>query len=133
MSRATRRLTLATILAWFMAIAGCGHDQRLVSIDISPKDATIKGAGLELHYKALGSYSHPPNTKDITDQVLWESSAPQIVSIDQNGVATSGLGCGTGLEITATSSPRTPKSDSVIVGHVTVNVTQPAGTNPNCS
>jgi len=53
--------------------------------------------------------------------------------VDQHGVATSGLGCGTNLEITATSNTNTPKSDSVIVGRVLVNVKQPPGTNPNCS
>jgi hypothetical protein len=114
-------------------LSGCGHDQRLDSISIEPDNATITGAGLELHYTALGSYSHPPNTKDITNQVTWASSAPQIISVDQNGVATSGLGCGTNLEITATSNTATPRSDSVVVGRVTVNVKQPTGVNPNCN
>ena len=36
------------------------------------------------------------------------------------------------LMAAATSNIHTPKSDSIVVGHVTVNVTQPAGTNPNC-
>jgi hypothetical protein len=125
MSRVTARVVLVIVLTWLLAIFGCGHDQHLDSISISPNNVTINGAGLDLHYTALGHYSHPPNTKDITDQLLWESSAPQIITVDQNGVATSGLGCGTNLQITATSSPRTPKSDSVIVGRVTVNVTQP--------
>lgn len=132
MSRVLARVALVVVVASFLAFPGCGHDQKLISISIEPNNATINGAGLELHYKALGTYAHPPNTKDITNQVLWESSAPQIISVDQKGVATSGLGCGTNLEITATSSPNTPKADSVIVGRVTVNVTQPPGTNPNC-
>ena len=116
-----------------MAFFGCGHDQHLDSITIEPNNATITGAGLDIHYTALGHYSHPPNTKDITDQLTWASSAPQIITVDQHGVATSGLGCGTNLEITATSNTNTPKSDSVIVGRVIVNVKQPPGTNPNCS
>lgn len=126
------RLSLVVVSASLLSLVACGHDQRLDSISIEPKNVTITGAGLDIHYTALGHYSHPPNTKDITDQVTWASSAPQIITVDAQGVATSGLGCGTNLEITATSSPNTPKSDSVVVGSVTVNVNQPPGTNPNC-
>ncbi len=62
----TTRLVVAVVVAWFMTLSGCGYDQRLDSISIEPDNATITGAGLELHYTALGQYSHPPNTKDIT-------------------------------------------------------------------
>ncbi len=120
-------------LAGVLALSSCAHDEQLNSISIQPDNVTITGAGLDIHYTALGHYSHPPNTKDITDLVTWESSAPQIISVDQHGVATSGLGCGTNLQITATSDTRTPKSNSVVVGTVTVNVKQPAGTDPNCT
>jgi len=131
MQFATSKLALIIALTWFLALSGCGHDQALEFISVEPGNVTITGAGLDIHYIALGHYSHPPNTKDITDIVTWSSSAPQIISVDQNGVATSGLGCGTNLEITATSDTRTPKSNSVVVGRVTVNVKQPG--NPNCS
>ncbi len=126
------RFALVIAVASFLAFFGCAHDEHLDSITIEPNNTTITGAGLDIHYTALGHYSHPPNTKNITDQLTWASSAPQIITVDQQGVATSGLGCGTNLEITATSNTNTPKSDSVIVGRVTVNVTQPSGTNPNC-
>jgi hypothetical protein len=133
MQFARSRLALIISLTWLLALSGCGHDQALDFISIEPDNVTITGAGLEIHYTALGHYSHPPNTKDITELVTWASSAPQIISVDQHGVATSGLGCGTNLEITATSDTRTPKSNSVVVGRVTVNVKQPAGSNANCT
>jgi hypothetical protein len=128
------RFTLIFTLTCLLALSGCGLDERLESITVSPNNLTITGAGLEVHYVALGHYSHPANTKDITGFVTWASSAPQIISVEQTGVATSGLGCDTGLQITATSNASTPhKSDSVIVGGAIVNVKQPAGTNPNCT
>jgi len=129
----TARFVVVVVVAWFLTLSGCGHDQHLDAISIEPDNATITGAGLELHYTALGIYSHPPNTKNITEQVTWASSAPQIISVDQHGVAISGLGCGTNLEITATSNTATPRSDSIVVGRVTVNVKQPTGVNPNCN
>jgi hypothetical protein len=127
---AISRLILALPLTWLLTLSSCGHDQKLDFISIQPDNVTITGAGLDIHYTALGHYSHPPNTKDITDLVTWASSAPQVISVDQHGVATSGLGCGSNLEITATSDTRTPRADSIVVGTVTVNVKQP--NNPNC-
>jgi hypothetical protein len=127
---AISRLILALSLTGLLTLSSCGHDQKLDSITIQPDNVTITGAGLDIHYTAFGHYSHPPNTKDVTDLVTWASSAPQVISVDQHGVATSGLGCGTNLEITAPSDTRTPKADSIVVGTVTVNVKQP--NNPNC-
>jgi hypothetical protein len=122
---------LTLVLTSLLIVSSCGHDQRLDSISIEPQNTTITGPGVEVHFTALGHYSHPPNTKDITDQLTWASSVPQILPVDQQGVATSTLGCGTNLEITATSNTNTPKADSVVVGSVTVNVKQP--NDPNCN
>ena len=128
------RFTSILSLTCLLALSSCGLDERLESISVTPNNVTITGAGLELHYTALGHYSHPSNTKDITAFVTWASSAPQIISVEQTGVATSGLGCDSNLAITATSNASTPhKSDSVIVGSAIVNVKQPTGTNPNCT
>jgi len=124
------RVALAFVLMCLLVLSACGHDQTLDFISIEPDSVTITGAGLQVHYTALRDYSHPPNIKDITHQLTWASSSPQIITVDQNGVATSTQGCGTNLEITATSSPNTPKADSVVVGRVTVNVKQP--NDPNC-
>jgi len=121
---------VVAILSLLLTLSGCGHDQTLNSISIEPDNATVTGPGLQIHYTALGHYSHPPNTKDITSQLTWASSAPQIISVDQQGVATSTSGCGTNLEITAPSNTQTPRADSVVVGRVTVNVKQP--NDPNC-
>jgi hypothetical protein len=123
-------LALTTALLLLSMLLSCGHDQALDFITIEPDNSTVVGAGVQIHYTALGHYSHPPNTKNITGQLTWDSSTPQIISVDQNGVATSTLGCGTNLEITATSNTNTPKADSVVVGRVTVNVSQP--NNPDC-
>jgi hypothetical protein len=115
------------VLATLLSFPSCGHDHKLVSITINPPGATITGPGVDVHFQALGQYIHPPESKDITDSVVWASAAPQIVSIVSNtGVATSGDGCGANITITATaySNPQN-KSGSVVVGTATVNVTQP--------
>jgi len=42
-----------------LSLSGCGHDQTLNSISIEPDNATVTGPGLQIHYTALGHYSHP--------------------------------------------------------------------------
>jgi len=114
------------VLALATLLLGCGFKRQLVSIEVIPSGSNITGTGVIVDFKALGHYIHPPDTHDITDQVTWESSAPQIISIDANtGVAVSGDGCGTNILITATGySDPNSHSGGVVVGTGTVSVTQ---------
>ena len=65
-----------------LSFSGCGHDQELVSIDVQPSTETFgsstvmvsEDAGLQVQLKALGTYIHPPVTKDITNSVTWTST-----------------------------------------------------------
>ncbi len=113
-----------------LGLSSCGHDQKLISIAINPPGASITGAGVVVNFQAIGTFIHPPESKDITTSVVWMSAAPQVVSIVSNtGVATSGTGCGTNITITATaySNPQS-KSGSVVVGTAAVSVKG----NPGC-
>jgi hypothetical protein len=91
-----------------------------------PDKTTLAGTGVELQFKAIGNYQHPPDSRDITTSVTWESVAPQIVTVDQTGLAISKNGCGTNITITATghSDPH-DSSSGLVVGTAAVNVTQP--------
>ena len=118
------------VVGAMLSLPSCGHDQKLVSVTVSPSAATIAGPGIEVDFKAVGTYIHPPESRDITTSVVWTSAAPQVVSIISNtGVATSGAFCGTNITITATafSNPQS-QSGSVVVGTAGVTVTQP----PTC-
>ena len=131
-----RILGLCAALGLGLSFLSCGHEQKLVSISVTPANVTITGAGLQIQYTATGHYAHPPELKDLTQKVVWSTPATQIISFSttQPGLATSGLGCGTGLLIVATlfSNPSNPQAGTEIVGSTTVNVNQPKGTNPNC-
>ena len=102
---------------------------------VTPSNTTIIGQGLELQFTAVGHYIHPPESKDITSTVIWKSTAEQIISFitpDKPGLATSGLGCGTNIGISAVvySNPNNPSSGNAVIGTATVSVTQP--NDPNC-
>ena len=129
-------LFLATFL--LSTMLSCGHDQQLESITVTPAvenfGATdipvFADAGLSVHLRALGSYIHPPVTKDITNQVTWTSNTPQMVTVDANGVATAtGQSCG-GTIITATivtnhSDGAISSTGALVTGSMQANVICP--------
>ena len=125
-----RVLGVTAILAGVFAVPGCSEGQKLVSITVNPPNASITGSGAIVPYAAYGNYTHPPESKDLTHSVVWSSSFPQAISINAaTGVATTGLGCGTNIVITAAlySKPGNPSSGTVGTGTATVSVTQAPG------
>jgi hypothetical protein len=121
---------LITVFLLVFGSLSCGNDQSLSFIEVRPNDVTITGAGLDLQFTAIGHYNHPPTTKDITSQVIWRSSADQIISFitpDRPGLATSQFGCGTNLPVQAVMyrNPKNPSNGTAIIGTAIVNVKQP--------
>ncbi len=118
---------VCVILMGLSSALGCSEGQKLVAITVSPQNLTITGVGGVVPFVAYGSYTHPPESRDITRSVTWSSSFPQAISIDPaTGVATTGSGCGVNIIITAAlySKPANPSSGTVAVGTSTVNVKQ---------
>jgi Bacterial Ig-like domain (group 2)/Divergent InlB B-repeat domain len=123
------------VLAAGLASVNCGRDQELVSIQIQPDTETFgasdiqvsANAGAQVQLRALGSYIHPPVTKDITNQVTWSSNTPQMVTVNSSGLITvTGDACG-GTLISATvdtnkSSGGISSSGALVTGYMTANV-----------
>ncbi|HEV8046979.1 MAG TPA: Ig-like domain-containing protein [Terriglobales bacterium] len=140
-SRIRRRLGLALILAVTLVGAGCGTSQQLVGINIEPTTETFGSAttpvqddaGLNVQLRALGTYIHPPATKDITNQVTWVSNTPQMVTVTSTGLITAtGRACGNTL-ISATVNKNSTDGGlsspgAVVTGNMTANVTCFTGT-----
>ena len=100
-------LRVALILSLILPLAfmpSCGRPQQLSSITLQPTGTFTFGAAdpnLFVNLRAFGTYVHPDQTKDITSQVTWQSSAPELVSVAGGKVAPTGNGCGTGLAVYA--------------------------------
>src|ERR1700694_3516462 len=86
-----------------LSVASCGHSQQLVSLAIQPAIETfgasnipvIANAGSAVQLRALGTYIHPPVTKDITNQVTWASNDTQMFTVSSTGLLTAtGFFCG---------------------------------------
>ena len=63
------KFALAAVAALFLAMSSCAFNQHLTSIRVSPPGATFQGVGAQIQFTAVGTYIHPPETKDITSQV----------------------------------------------------------------
>jgi Bacterial Ig-like domain (group 2) len=104
-----------------LSLASCGHDQELTNIPV-PADA-----GLQVQLTALGTYIHPPVTKDITNQVTWSSSTTQMVTVNSTGLITvTGQACGNSLVSATLKSAH----GGIQTGFMTANVVCFTGTGP---
>lgn len=128
-------VVLVAVAGLLLGVNSCGRDQQLVSIQIQPAVETfgssttpvIENAGSQVQLRALGTYIHPPVTKDITNQVTWSSNTPQMITVDSAGLVTAtGESCG-GTLVSATVNTNTSagglsSSGAVVTGFMTANV-----------
>jgi hypothetical protein len=126
-----------------LSISSCGDPQTLQSITIQPGTETVgasnfpvsQDAGFQTQLTALGTYLHPPVTKNITDQVTWASNTPQMFTVSSTGLLTAtGAACGSTL-VSATVTTNSDasgvsSSGAIVVGYMTAAVTCFTGTGP---
>jgi len=126
---------LVALAAGLLNVVSCGRDQELVSIQVQPTTETFGAAnipvpldqGLQVQLSALGTYIHPPVTKDITDQVTWASNSPQMVTVSSTGLITAtGDTCGnTLIAATVTTNKSVGGINSpgaIVTAYMTANV-----------
>jgi trimeric autotransporter adhesin len=82
-------LGLSTLL-----VVGSCSTKHLVSIAVTPQDASVAQVGQTTQFTAMGTTNHvnvPP--EDLTSTVTWTSSTPSVATITSSGLATA-TGCG---------------------------------------
>lgn len=91
-------LALITAATLLFVLSSCGFNQHLESIQVEPTTVTFGGVGAAIQFTALGTYIHPPATKDITGTVTWSVDSQNLVSFSNTmpGLATAINDCGTG-------------------------------------
>jgi hypothetical protein len=135
MSWKPRKFTLvAFAILCVVVLPSCGRDQELTGITIQPATETFGDsntpvnldAGLNVQLRALGTYIHPPVTKDITGQVTWAANDTQMVTVTPGGLLTAtGLVCGNSLvaaTVTTNKVGTLSSSGAIITGYMTANV-----------
>jgi hypothetical protein len=118
----------AALVFTVMTSLSCMHERKLVSITIHPlaftfptPDPSAQGV-----FTALGNYIHPPDTRDITDQVTWKTDVPQLLQINKGVVSPQpGNVCGI-ADVSASMN----EGGNLVIAYATVIVDDP--TNPLC-
>jgi Divergent InlB B-repeat domain len=115
---------LVVAAASVLSLSSCAHNTHLVGINIIPGNGTFAAVdpSASFQYRAYGTYIHPPKTVDITDQVTWQSSAPQVAQITGPGAVSPNTNCGV-AQIFATmhDSP-----NDIVSNEVSITVDGPA-------
>jgi len=108
-----------------LSLPSCGHDQKLVGIQIEPQSFTFLGPAGTEQFTATATYIHPPATKDVTSQAIWKVD-DGVVAINAGLVTASpALPCGGG-SVSATMPEGTGGASNIVVGYATVTVDNPA-------
>jgi hypothetical protein len=112
---------------FLLGMASCAHDRELIGITIQPQTVTFGApdSSLSADFSALGTYLHPPETKDITTQVTWATDIPQLITVTAGGVVSpTGNGCGV-ANVSASTTHGTGHSDNLVIGYSTVTIQNP--------
>jgi len=90
-------LALIAAATFFSSLSSCGFNKHLVSIQVLPTTVLFGGVGAEVQFKAIGTYDHPPGTKDVTTQATWSIDSQNLVSFSSTpGLVKDINDCGTG-------------------------------------
>lgn len=124
---------LMAVLGAALCLPSCGHDQKLESIQIQPQSFIFLTAvaGQSEQLRAVGTYIHPPATKDVTTEATWTVD-DGVVAVGANTgvISTVGNGACGGADITATVPEGTGGAQNIVSGYATITVDDP--TNPLC-
>src|SRR5580658_1407658 len=127
-------VALVLVAISLLSVSSCGDPQELTSIQVQPTTETVGAsnipvpadAGLQVQLRALGTFVHPPVTKDITGQVTWASNDTQMMTVTSSGMLTAtGFNCGATL-VSATANKNADAaglsaSAAIITGYMTGN------------
>jgi len=94
-----RYLLSAVALLAAINFLSCGNQRKLVSITLQPGAAKFltPDPAAFIDFTALGSYKHPPDTRDITAVATWKTDNPQLLSVTKGVVSPQqGNVCGVG-------------------------------------
>ena len=106
-------------------VLSCGHGQILESITLQPSGGFVfEGFGAAGQFTAVGNYAYPTESRDISNQVLWQIDIANFGTVTQTGLVTYTRtdGCGSGL-VTATyyTNPNNHSDGSTIIGTAPVS------------
>jgi len=132
MKRSCIGLAMGALLmvAVLLSFPSCGFKRRLVLIVVQPSAFTFGTPDKTVHvqYTATGTYVHPPESRNITNQVTWNADFAQLITFSASTpgqVSPEGSYCGT-ANISATAPESTDSASNIVTGYATVTVNDPS-------
>lgn len=107
-----------------LTLGSCAHDQHLVGITISPSSIKfLSPFSGPVQLTAIGSYVHPVETRDITNQVTWTTAIVALDTVTSTGLlSTSGQG-GCGVDVVSATAPiDSANKKDIVIGQASVTV-----------
>jgi hypothetical protein len=112
---------LIAVCAMALPVLSCATGQRLVSVSVTPNPVIFEGIGAQVQFTAIGTFEHPPSTKNITDQVTWSIDVQHLATITSTGFVTATNTCGKGNVIaTANATLANAPPGTVMQGMATI-------------
>lgn len=118
-----------------LSLPSCGHDQKLVSLTITPATFTFlepysppPATNITEQYTATATYIHPPATKDVTTQATWKVD-DGVVTMSSPGLFTAAPNYCGGGNISASVPEGTGGSSNTVTAYATVTVDNPTVVN----
>src|SRR5437660_3671337 len=103
---------LCILLSAILLIGGCSN-KHLVSIALTPADASVSAIGQTIQFQAIGTTNHPnAGPETLTNSVTWSSSNVSVATMSDSGLATA-VSCG---QTTVTGQ------DANVMGQTTLTV-----------
>jgi|HubBroStandDraft_3_1064219.scaffolds.fasta_scaffold122043_2 hypothetical protein len=110
-------LALIAAATFLFNLSSCGFNQHLVSIQVVPPGVTFNSVGASAVFQAMGTYEHPPETKNITNLVTWSVDSQNLVTITDTSLVTAVSICGSGnLYASYYDSPNQVTGSAFITG-----------------
>jgi len=110
-------IVLVAAATFLLNVSSCGYNQHPVSIQVVPPGATFTAVGSSIIFKAMGTYDHPPETKDITNIVTWSVDSQNLVTITNTSLVTALSICGSGnLTASYYDSPNLVTGSALLTG-----------------
>jgi hypothetical protein len=125
-------VTLVVVAMCLLNLSSCTRNQQLEGITVSPATFTYFSAAptgttqTPIPLTAYGSYIHPPETKNITAQVIWTSDNTVVADVSSTGQLTDGVACGIANISASVYTDNGNMNGNVVVGTMTVTVDGPA-------
>jgi len=108
-------LGFAALCVALLPVLSCAAGQKMVSLEVRPATVVFEGVGAQIQFTAIGTFVHPPATKDVSNQVTWTIDVRNLATVTNTGLATAINVCGKGNVIATADATLANAPDGAVM------------------